>query len=140
MPAVNMHPRRLFHLLILLSAAAAALAAPACTDGESDEEKPAVTSTAESPQDKAARLAARSQLEAARAAQESYFSQHQEYAGSFEELKEESPRLNNAIEVAYGNEEGFEISITASDSARTVYLLRKSGSGIERRDGSGNSW
>lgn len=121
-------------------AAAAALSAPACAGRQSEEEIPADTALTQSPEDKPAQLAARSQLEMAKTAQENYFNLHQTYAGSFEELKEMNPRLATRINVAYGDKDDFEISITASDSAKTVYIIRKSGGRVERRDGNGNPW
>lgn len=133
-----MKPVRNICLMIMLIALMASGAGVSGCGGE--DEKPAATAVAPSPQDKAARLAAQAQLTTAQAAQESYFSQNQTYASTLDELKQANPRLNDRIAVNRGDDDGYEITITASDSAGTVYIIRKSGSRIERRDGDGNSW
>ncbi|MFA5801896.1 MAG: hypothetical protein WC911_05395 [Thermoleophilia bacterium] len=93
-----------------------------------------------SPEDRAARLAAQNNLRNAQMAQESYYAENERYASSASELQTMDPRLNSKIQVINGSGSGFEMSIEASDSAKTVYIIRRSNSKVERVDGNGNSW
>ena len=90
--------------------------------------------------DRAARLAAQTQIEQARVDEEAYFRAHQAYAVSAAALKGADPRLSPKIEVIRGDSGGYEIRVRAADAAGTVYIIRKSGDLTERVDSSGNSW
>jgi len=98
-----------------------------------------VTVAADAPQDRAALLAAESQLRNAQMAQEAYYAENERYARTTSELKTMDTRLNPKVEVTSGGG-GYEMQITAGDSAQTVYIIRKTGSRIERVDEDGNSW
>ena len=93
-----------------------------------------------SAEDKAAKLAAQVQLRNAQMAQESYYSQHQNYAPTIDVLKAANPALNVKVEVVSGDATSFEMRVTANDSAHTVYIIRKNGSDIARVDGNDNPW
>ncbi|MHB8792037.1 MAG: hypothetical protein ACYC6O_01675 [Thermoleophilia bacterium] len=100
----------------------------------------ATTSTTNTAQDRAARLAAESQLRNAQMAQEEYFVENERYAATTAELKSIDDRLHPKVEVVSGSSRGYEIKITASDSSRTVYIIRQTENRIERVDGEGNPW
>lgn len=91
-------------------------------------------------QDRAARLAAQSQLRNAQMAQEEYYVENERYAATTVELKSIDERLNPKVEVISGSARGYEMKITASDSSETVYIIRQTESRIERVDGEGNPW
>lgn len=97
-------------------------------------------STIVTAQDRAALLAAQSQLRNAQTAQNQYFAEHERYASSTNELKSIDARLNPNLEVNSGGANGYEMQITANDSRKTVLVLRQTGSRIERVDGEGNPW
>lgn len=93
-----------------------------------------------SPQDRAARLAAQSQMRNAQMAQEAYFVDNNRYASTMAELRSMDAYLNQKVEVTGGNTSGYEMRITASDSTGTVYIIRQTENRIERVDGEGNPW
>lgn len=98
------------------------------------------TATSNTAQDRAARLATQSQLRNAQMAQDAYYAENNRYASTTTELKSMDARLNAKIEVMSGSAKGYEMKITANDSSQTVYIIRHTGSRIERVDGEGNSW
>ncbi|MHB9112783.1 MAG: type IV pilin protein [Thermoleophilia bacterium] len=98
------------------------------------------TATTSNAQDRAARLAAESQLRNAQMAQEEYYVENERYAATTAELKSIDTRLNPKVEVISGSAKGYEMKITANDSSQTVLIIRQTGSRIERVDGEGNSW
>ncbi|MFA6000506.1 MAG: type IV pilin protein [Thermoleophilia bacterium] len=93
-----------------------------------------------SPQDRAARIAAQSQLRNAQMAEEGYFAQNGRYASTAADLRSVDQRLSAKIQVQSGSASGYEISIEASDSARSVFIIRKNGSRTEHIDENGDSW
>jgi len=98
------------------------------------------TATSNTAQNRAARLAAESQLRNAQMAQDAYYAENNRYASTTAELKSMDARLNAKIEVMSGSTKGYEMKITANDSSQTVYIIRHTGSRIERVDGEGNPW
>lgn len=108
--------------------------------GTSTGSTSASTSTSNTSQDRAARLAAQSQLRNAQMAQEEYYVENERYAGTAAELKTIDEKLNPKLEVISGGARGYEMKITANDSSQTVYILRQTESRIERVDGEGNPW
>lgn len=121
---------------------AMALAPISCGDtgDETATQDSAKKSVQESAQDRAARLAAQTQLRNAQTSQEVYYAENQRYASSASELKTVDDRLSPKVEVRSGGEEGFEISIVAADEQNTIYIIRKTSSRVEFVDGEGNSW
>jgi Tfp pilus assembly protein PilE len=97
-------------------------------------------SSSDSAQDRAARLAAQTQLRNAQFDQEAYYTSNESYAATTTELKTENPRLNSKVEVVSGDTYGYEIRIEADDAAHTIFIIRKSGSRTEHIDGNGDSW
>lgn len=134
---------RIFCAVLLLTAALiVTLPVFSCGD-EIESPEPSLESAqekAESAEDKAAALAAQTQLRNAQSAQEVYFTENMKYAPSLAELKTVDARLSPRIVVVKGDSNGYEMSIEASDSAGTKFILRKTGSRIERVDSEGNSW
>ncbi|MEW6019566.1 MAG: hypothetical protein AB1760_16015 [Pseudomonadota bacterium] len=90
--------------------------------------------------DRAARLAAQSQLRNAQTAQEAYYAENEVYAANPAQLSSIEARLSPKLKITRGDMSGYEMSIAASDSAGTVYIVRRTSSGVERVDGEGNSW
>lgn len=99
-----------------------------------------IATTSTTPQDRAARLAAQSQLRNAQMAQEAYYAENNEYASTTAELKTMDSRLSARVEVTGGSANGYEMKITASDNDQTVYIIRQTENRIERLDGEGNPW
>ena len=93
-----------------------------------------------SAQDRAAGLAAQSQLRNAQIAQESYFVEYNSYASTMDELESVDPYLSQKVEVISGDASSYEMQVTASDSNQTVYIIRQTENRIERTDGEGNPW
>ncbi|MHB1390443.1 MAG: hypothetical protein ACYCXF_04295 [Thermoleophilia bacterium] len=119
------------------------LSSLACGADATVTQPPTATAAAnpkDSAQDRAAILAAQTQLRTAQADQETYYSKNGIYAASAAELKSMDARLSAKVEVKSGSATGYEMSVTAGDSAGTKYIMRRTSSGIERLDGDGNSW
>lgn len=129
--------------LIALAAllALTAISAAACGSGE-DSTVPGeqAADTVSTANDRSALLAAESILQSAQALQEAYFQTAGSYAASIDELKVVSPKINPRLEVVSGDSNGYEMRVTASDSAGTVLILRKSGEVVDHVDGNGNPW
>ncbi|MHB0867761.1 MAG: hypothetical protein ACYC6B_09805 [Thermoleophilia bacterium] len=135
--------KRHFIVLTVAAALAMALSSFACGNDDAVTQQPTATTTSnrqESSQDRAARLAAQTQLRNAQTDQELYYSEKDAYAGSASELKSVDARLSGKVVVDSGSATGYEMSVTASDAAGTKYILRRTSSGVERLDGEGNSW
>lgn len=112
-----------------------------CGDVSNISTSTETTATASnSPQDRAARLAAQSQMRNAQMAQEAYFVDNNRYASTMAELKSIDAYLNKNVEVTGGNASSYEMRVTASDSTGTVYIIRQTENRIERVDGEGNPW
>ncbi|MBE0429520.1 MAG: hypothetical protein IBX61_06565 [Thermoleophilia bacterium] len=130
--------------ITLAATIALALAALSCggddAGGEDANGAPGSAAPAEAPEDRAARVAAQTQLRNAQSAQEAYFQANRTYAASSGELAAADPRLSRRVVVERGDETGYEMSIEASDSAGTTFILRKQGARVERIDGGGKSW
>lgn len=93
-----------------------------------------------SAEDKAARLAAQTQLRNAQMSMETYYVENGTYPSSASQLKEVDPRMSANVKVVSGSGSGYEISLEANDSDRTVYIVRKTGSRTEHIDEEGNAW
>lgn len=133
------------HYMVLAVAAALAMALPAfsCGEDETATQQPgaaAASDLKDSAQDRAAKLAAQTQLRNAQTDQEMYFTENERYAASASELKSVDDRLSGKVVVQSGTATGYEMSVTANDSAGTKYVIRRTSSGIERLDGDGNNW
>lgn len=127
--------------LILVAGLTASLLPMAC--GSSSETTTAgsgTTNSNSSSQDRAARLAAQTQLRNAQMAQEVYFVDNEKYASSTSVLKNSDANVSSKVEVTRGDRNGYEMQVRANDSAQTVFILRKNGSSIERVDENGDSW
>lgn len=127
--------------LIVLCLGGGVFASGCGGDESTNTTEPTVaTSTTSTTQDRAARLAAQSQLRNAQMSQEQYYVENERYAATTAELKSIDDRLHQKVEVMSGNTTGYEMKITANDSSQTVYIIRKTESRIERVDGEGNPW
>ncbi len=91
-------------------------------------------------QDRAAQLAAQTQLRNAQTDQESYYTVNRRYAATSGELRTVDPHLNTRVQVTNGSSDGYEMSIIADDSAHSVFIIRKAGGETEQVDGKGNPW
>ncbi|MFA5810314.1 MAG: hypothetical protein WC935_08295 [Thermoleophilia bacterium] len=98
------------------------------------------SSKAVSAEDRAARIAAQTQLRNAQMSQEGYFAENGRYASTAADLRTVDQRLNAKLQVVSGSSSDYEMSIEASDSAKTVYIIRRSGSKVVHVDENGNSW
>jgi len=128
-------------MIIVMLLGGIALLPVGCGDEGSTTTNTATSEAASvGPQDQAARLAAQSQLRNAQTAQEAYYADNERYASSTNALKSVAQGLSSKVEVTRGDTTGYEMQVTASDSARTIYIVRKSGSGIDRIDGNGDPW
>ncbi len=134
----------LFAGALLLTVVGAAFLATGC-DGPGDSATTAAIAADSAagnntPQDRAAKLAAQSQLRNAQTAQEVFFVNHERYATSTAELRGEDPGVSVKVEVTKGTADGFEMQVKANDAGGTLFILRKNGTRIERVDGNGDSW
>ena len=109
-------------------------------DTTASTETVAANTAGNAPQDRAARLAAESQLRNAQMAQEQYFAENERYASTTSELSSIDQSSGSRVEVVRGDARGYEIQITANDSGKTVLIVRKTGTRIERVDGNGDPW
>ena len=130
-----------------LSLAVAVILAAAplgCSSGQEDQTQTAqasgTTTAVDNTRDRAARLAAQTQLRNAQTDEAMYFTENQTYAPTAVALKTADPRLSPKVKVVRGDAASFEISITADDSQGTVYIIRTTGPRTDRVDGSGNNW
>ena len=98
------------------------------------------SSNAVSPEDRAARIAAQTQLRNAQMTQEGYFAENGRYASTVADLRTVDQRLSAKVQIVNGSASGYEMSMEASDSQQTVFIIRKNGSKTEHVDENGNSW
>jgi uncharacterized membrane protein YdfJ with MMPL/SSD domain len=137
------YPEKAFSRAALIAASIILITLPltlAACGGSSDTTTSPETVTANTAQDRAARLAAESQLRNAQMAQEQYFAENERYASTTSELSSIDQSSGSRVEVVRGDARGYEIQITANDSGKTVLIVRKTGTRIERVDGNGDPW
>lgn len=110
------------------------------TETTISQEADAENTAGNTPQDRAARLAAESQLRNAQIAQEQYFAENERYASTTSELASIGQSSSSRVKVVSGDAQGYEMQVTANDSVKTVLIIRKTGTRIERVDGNGDPW
>lgn len=128
--------------MVLAIAAALVMALPAlsCGEAETVTQQPAANEASDSAQDRAAKLAAQTQLRNALTDQEMYYTENERYAASASQLKSVDDKLSGKVVVESGTATSYEMSVTANDSAGTKYIVRRTSAGVQRLDGDGNSW
>lgn len=120
------------------------LAAPVLSCGSDGGDTAATsgsaTKTVASQAEQAARLAAQTQLKSAQSAQDTYFSLHQTYAATAEQLRGAGVPLSPRVKVVSGDSKGYEMSVEVNNQEHTTLSVKKTESRIEHTDSDGNSW
>ncbi len=127
--------------LAMAAVAVAAVLPAGCGSGQQTQTvTPAAATSTFGTDDAAAQLAAQTLLRNTQAGEESYFAAHGAYPATAAQLRSADPRLSPQVSVISGDAGGYQISVTASDSGRTIYTIRKSGGRVTYVDNNGNPW